>query len=151
MDFGTFTIEAPVSWYQFKEGGMDSYIGGIAVDETDTLYFDLGWYSNTLTETEIEVITKEMIEENLNDSADYTVIKNDNTIDNDKFRKQNVNWTIIDNKRAKIVYPRISGKGRTGVYFNNLWVTESDNDRFNLNGNNLKQKNERELLKLLTL
>lgn len=100
MDFGTFTIETPVSWYQFKEGGMDSYVGGIAIDKTDTLYFDLGWYSNTLTETEIEVITKEMIEENLNDSADYTVIKNDNTIDSDKFRKQNVNWTIIDNKRA---------------------------------------------------
>lgn len=54
IDFDAFSIETTISWHQFKERGIDSYVGGIAIDKTETLYFDLGWYSNTLTETEIK-------------------------------------------------------------------------------------------------
>ena len=48
MDFGLFTLEAPYKWQQVKQNGIDSYVGAIAVDKTDTLYFDLGMYSNTV-------------------------------------------------------------------------------------------------------
>lgn len=60
IDFGLFTLEVPYQWQQVKQDGIDSYVGAIAVDNADTLYFDLGMYSNSLTEPNIQVITAEM-------------------------------------------------------------------------------------------
>jgi len=75
MDFGLFTLEVPYKWQQVKQSGIDSYVGAIAVDNTDTVYFDLGMYSNTLTEPNIEVITRQMMEESATDSSDYIIVK----------------------------------------------------------------------------
>ncbi|MDQ1150281.1 hypothetical protein QE382_002265 [Sphingobacterium zeae] len=148
MDFGLFTLEAPYKWQQVKQNGIDSYVGAIAVDNNDTLYFDLGMYSNTLTEPNIQVITRQMMEENNLDSSDFIVVKDimSMNIDADLYRKQNVSWDTVDNKRAKIVFPRISGKGTTGVYIGNLWADFSK-VRFNLHGSNLKAQTEQDLLK----
>src|SRR5688500_6116296 len=52
MDFGSFTIETPQSWKAIKEQGVDSYVGSIAIDNQDTLSFDLGQYSNKLYEND---------------------------------------------------------------------------------------------------
>lgn len=48
MDFGNFTIETPNSWKQIRAKVIDSYVGKIAIDDSDILHFDLGWYSNDL-------------------------------------------------------------------------------------------------------
>ena len=48
LDFGSFTIETPRSWTKIKAKGIDSYVGKIAIDDSDILHFDLGWYSNKL-------------------------------------------------------------------------------------------------------
>lgn len=150
MDFGLFTLEVPYKWQQVKQNGIDSYIGAIAVGNTDTLYFDLGLYSNSLTEPNIQVITREMIEENDLDSSDFVVVNDimSMNIDADLYRKQNVSWDTIDNRRAKIVFPRISGKGMTGVYIGSLWGNSSK-VRFNLHGSNLKAQTEQDLLKAI--
>ncbi len=150
MDFGLFTIDVPYKWQQIKQNGIDSYVGAVAVDNTDTLYFDLGMYSNTLTEPNIEVITRQMIEENDLDSTGFVVVKDlmSMNIDADLYRKQNVSWDTIDNRRAKIVFPRISGKGSTGVYIGSLWG-DSSKVRFNLYGSNLKTQTEQDLLKAI--
>lgn len=150
MDFGLFTIDVPYKWQQIKQNGIDSYVGAVAVDNTDTLYFDLGMYSNTLTEPNIEFITRQMIEENDLDSAGFVVVKDlmSMNIDADLYRKQNVSWDTIDNRRAKIVFPRISGKGSTGVYIGSLWG-DSSRVRFNLYGSNLKTQTEQGLLKAI--
>ncbi|MDF2477078.1 MAG: hypothetical protein K0S24_2561 [Sphingobacterium sp.] len=152
MDFGLFTIEVPYKWQQVKQDGIDSYVGAIAVDNTDTLYFDLGMYSNTLTELNIEVITRQMMEESATESSDYIIVKDmpilDLDLDADLYRKQNVSWDTIDNKRAKIVFPRISGKGMTGVYIGSLWGASSK-VRFNLHGSTLKAQTEADLLKAI--
>ncbi|RKO71244.1 hypothetical protein D7322_13935 [Sphingobacterium puteale] len=152
MDFGLFTIEVPYKWQQVKQDGIDSYVGAIAVDNTDTLYFDLGMYSNTLTEHNIEVITRQMMEESATDSSDYIIVKDmpilDLDLDADLYRKQNVSWDTIDNRRAKIVFPRISGKGMTGVYIGSLWGNSSK-VRFNLCGADLKTQTEEDLLKAI--
>lgn len=150
MDFGLFTLEVPYKWQQVKQNGIDSYVGAIAVDKTDTLYFDLGMYSNTLTEPNIQVITRQMVEENNLDSSDFIVVKDimSMNIDADLYRKQNVSWDTIDNRRAKIVFPRISGKGMTGVYIGSLWG-DSSKVRFNLHGSNLKAQTEQDLLKAI--
>src|SRR5436190_475307 len=52
LDFGAFTIEVPKSWTKVKRQGVDSYAGEIAIDSVDTIGFDLGNWSNTLTETQ---------------------------------------------------------------------------------------------------
>lgn len=152
MDFGLFTLEVPHKWQQVKQNGIDSYVGAIAVDNTDTLYFDLGMYSNSLTEHNIEVITRQMMEESATDSSDFIIVKDmpilDLDLDADLYRKQNVSWDTIDNRRAKIVFPRISGKGMTGVYIGSLWGNSSK-VRFNLHGADLKMQNESDLLKAI--
>ena len=51
LDFGRFTIEVPSTWNKVKLRGIDSYVGLIAIGETDTLTFDLGWYSSSLQES----------------------------------------------------------------------------------------------------
>jgi len=153
MDFGLFTLEVPYKWQQVKQNGIDSYVGAIAVDNTDTLYFDLGMYSNSLTEHNIEVITRQMMEESATDSSDYIIVKDmpilDLDLDADRYRKQNVSWETIDSKSAKIVFPRISENGITGIYIDSLWRIGSSNSRFNLYGWDLKTQNESDLLKAI--
>lgn len=150
MDFDLFTIQVPYKWQQVKQNGIDSYVGAIAVDNTDTVYFDLGMYSNTLTEPNLEVITRQIMEENNLDSSNFIVVKDimSMNIDADLYRKQNVSWDTIDNRRAKIVFPRISGKGMTGVYIGSLWG-DSSKVRFNLCGADLKTQTEADLLKAI--
>ncbi len=128
LDFKTFTIEVPKGWNPVRENGIDSQVGRIAIDEQDTLSFDLGWYSNSLSEEYSNDYDRPGVEK---------LLKNTNTFE------------TIDNKKAKIVTPKKLGIGTTGIYFDRLWNAGSSVDRFQLNGHNLKPKNEKLLLKAL--
>jgi hypothetical protein len=152
MDFGSFTIEAPQSWTAIKEHSVDSYAGRIAIDSTDTLSFDLGWYSNRLYEYDPTILDSSMmadIDTLMVDTSEVIFVKNRMRVDPDKYRKNNVSWDTIDGRKAKIVYPRQSGTGTTGVYIDSLWFSGSDVDRFNLYGENLKPENEKKVLQVL--
>jgi hypothetical protein len=152
LDFGSFTVEVPTSWTKIKEKGFDSYVGKIAIDNKDTLDFDLGWYSNKLYETEITILDSSMmnsIDTNAVNFYSIIFVKDKNLVDPDKYRKNNISWDTIDGYRAKIVYPRQSGIGITGVYIDSLWQAGSDVDRFNLYGRNLKPDNEKKVLEVL--
>ncbi|WP_121357759.1 hypothetical protein [Flavisolibacter nicotianae] len=151
MDFGAFTIETPNSWKQIKAKGIDSYVGRIAIDSTDTLDFDLGWYSNTLTEGEPFVVERSMLQYSQlpADTSEMIIVEKLKGIDLDRYKKQNVSWDTIDGRKAKLVYPRRSGTGTTGVYIDSLWVSGADVDRFNLYGENLKPKNEKKVLQAI--
>lgn len=70
-------------------------------------------------------------------------------VDPDKYKKNNVSWDTIDGRKAKIVFPRNSGIGTTGIYIDSLWQSGSDVDRFNLYGINLKPTNEKLFLQAL--
>lgn len=150
MDFGAFTIETPQSWRQIKEKGIDSYVGRIAIDDKDTLDFDLGWYSNTLTEYEPQIVERSLLQHMQQpDTTELIIVDSRKGIDPDKYKKNNVSWDTIDGRKAKIVYPRRSGIGTTGIYIDSLWVSGSDVDRFNLYGDNLKPENEEKVLQAL--
>lgn len=139
LEFGPFTIETPKSWTKIKELGTDSYVGKIAIDNKDTLDFDLGWYSNKLYETDVTILDSSMmnlVDTNAVNFYSILFVKNKNLVDPDKYRKNNISWDTIDGYRAKIVYPRQSGIGITGVYIDSLWQAGSDVDRFNLYGTN---------------
>lgn len=116
MDFGSFAIRTPVAWNYLKESGTDSYYGKIVIDESDTVYFDLGWYSNKLE---------------------------------DNYKENNYKSASIDNKDAKIVSPKKHGNGVTGVYFDSLWKSGSYKDKLQISGENLKVKNQNDLLKAI--
>src|ERR1700733_2575280 len=96
---GSFSIEAPNTWTKIKEQGIDSYVGRIAIDTKDTLGFDLGYYSNDLTEQEPD---------------DYT------GNDYQKHTKTKVQWDSINGRYAKLVIPKKYGIGVSGIYIDSL-------------------------------
>lgn len=152
MDFGSFSIETPQSWSAIKKRGLDSYVGSIAIDDTDTIRFDLGGHSNKLYEYDPTILDSNMIESidtYIVDTSKVIFVKNKMTVDPDRYRKNNVLWDTIDGRTAKIVYPRKPGIGTTGVYIDSLWISGSAVDRFNLFGENLKPKNEQKVLEAL--
>lgn len=53
MDFKSFEMKTPKSWVMFQEKGIDSYVGGITMDNDEKIYFDYGSYSNNLKDLEI--------------------------------------------------------------------------------------------------
>src|SRR5687768_10761376 len=48
LDFETFSISVPSKWQKIEVKGIDSHVGKIALDDVDTITFDLGPYSNNL-------------------------------------------------------------------------------------------------------
>jgi hypothetical protein len=142
MDFGAFTIQAPGHWHRMILHGIDSYVGAIVLDSTDTLTFDLGWYSNDLSEYQ-EVI--------MSDGKTYYISNSDtaynptlfDSANRDKVIKSRISWDTIDGRRAKIMSPIKPGAGITGIYIDSLWRSGSGSDRFNLYGTDLKPWNEK--------
>ncbi|MCU0351909.1 MAG: cytochrome c [Flavobacterium sp.] len=53
LDFGVFTLQTPKGWTIFKEKGIDSYVGGLT-NGKDSLWFDYGWYSAEIENTDFE-------------------------------------------------------------------------------------------------
>ena len=150
LDFGSFTIVTPNGWTKIKAQGADSYVGRIAIDKTDTLDFDLSWYSNTLTEPEPQIIERSTLRNmDVLDTTQFIIVDSRKGIDPDKYKKNNVSWDTINERKAKIVFPRKSGIGTTGIYIDSLWQGGSDIDRFNLYGDNLKPANEKSFLQAL--
>ncbi len=152
MDFDAFSIVTPQSWSAVKENSVDSYVGSISIDDKDTIGFDLGWYSNTLYEYDPTILDSSIISNidfSLIDTNEVIFVNKRTNVDPDECRKNNVLWDYIDGRKAKIVYPRKSGIGTTGVYIDSLWVSGSGIDRFNLYGENLKPENEYRLLQAL--
>jgi hypothetical protein len=150
LDFGRFQIDVPGTWQQVKAKGIDSYAGLMILDDGDTVSFDLGWYSNSLEEQYNFMVQNGDVflrREISRDSGVYEFYGMADTVDIEKFKINNINWTIIDGKRAKLIQPKNTGTGMTGIYFDSLWIAGSGTDRFQMNGKNLHPDNERQLLK----
>ena len=47
LDFGAFKLNTPNNWQEFKQKGIDSYVGGLT-NGKDSLWFDYGWYSQEI-------------------------------------------------------------------------------------------------------
>lgn len=144
MDFDAFSIETPLTWKKVNRKGIDSYVGAIAIDSIDTLKFDMGSYSNTLNEFAPLILDSSMISDaGTNDISEIIFVKDHYRVDPDRYKYNNVSWDTIDNRLAKLVYPRRSGKGTTGVYIDSVWISRGDVVRFNLYGIDLHPANEK--------
>lgn len=51
FDFKAFQLKTPQGWTIFKEQGIDSYVGGLT-NGKDSMWFDYGWYSAEIDESE---------------------------------------------------------------------------------------------------
>ncbi|HTA84053.1 MAG TPA: hypothetical protein VK783_14010 [Bacteroidia bacterium] len=49
LNYGSFKIKTPSNWNKIKLEGIDSFVGGLT-NGIDTLVFDFGLYSNSLTD-----------------------------------------------------------------------------------------------------
>ena len=77
IDFNSFTLRTPKGWKKVILQGTDSYYGGIKTNNNDTVYFDLGWYSNSLeVDSKTHAVSYDMI-----DNC-YTKIVSPNTAGN---------------------------------------------------------------------
>lgn len=151
LDMGDFTMKIPGNWKLIEEKGIDSFVGKIAIDKTDTVSFDLGWYSNSLDEEKPYYVDKNkvfLINEGKSkpDSAVYDYYGEADTIPLEKFLKNNITFEKIDNKTVKIIKPKKAGHGMTGIFIDSLPTKSSNNNRFQLNGADLKPQNEELLL-----
>jgi len=151
LDLGTFTIVVPDSWRKSTAQGKDSYVSNIIIDSSDTLSFDLGHFSNPLSERDPIIFSREDFR-NRGDSDSTDLILVDDyrqAKELDQYKKQNLLWDSVDGREAKIVYPRKSGIGITGVYIDSLWTTKFGKDRFKLSGENMKPENQRLFLQAI--
>jgi hypothetical protein len=151
LDFGQFTIMVPATWDPVKARGIDSYVGLIALGDEDTLNFDLGWYSNELNEDKKFMIQDGdfyVLDSVSSDSVrNFTFYGKADTVNIERFQENKITWTTVDGRKAKIVSPKRTGHGMTGIYIDSLWMAGSARDRFQMNGKNLNAENERSLLK----
>lgn len=144
LDFGLFTLDAPIEWTKINKRGIDSYVGRIAIDANDTLEFDLGWYSNDLTEyQEVKLAGKTYYISHYDTSYSPVLV---DSVNKDKVVKSKVTFDTIDGRRAKVLSPIKPGVGTTGIYVDSLWQRGSDVDKFNLYGINLRPANEKAVL-----
>ena len=97
-----------------------------------------------MTEYEPQIVERSILINNPNnDTTELIIVDSRKGIDSEKYKKNNVSWDTIDGRKSKIVYPRTSGFGTTGIYIDSLWKRGSDIDRFNLYSKNLKPANKK--------
>lgn len=139
LDFKSFTIEVPETWKSIVLKGFDSYVGGIKAGNNDTLYFDLGRYPVRL-EHYVKIIDPDqtyfLIE--VGDS----LIKKSDSLSMDSILNTSVRWSKVDGKKAKIIYPKTTGKGTVGIYIDSLWKLGNDKIVFTMYGNNVTKQTE---------
>ncbi|WP_264558902.1 hypothetical protein [Flavobacterium sp. N2270] len=160
IDFGAFSMKTPKKWNYIKERGIDSFIGKIGIDKRDTLYFDYGLYSSDLEESfnggYYYIINNDSIftpdwELSNSDTIDEPIYKFFARGGKNKlleFKKDTFYYEKINGLKAKIVVPKKPEMGTTGVYFENTRI-DGKGVSFQINGYNLKKKNQIEFLKAI--
>jgi hypothetical protein len=59
IDLRKFTVNTPTDFKFYQQQGIDSYVG-IITNETDSIEFDFGWYSNDLTSEDWHLTTEQV-------------------------------------------------------------------------------------------
>lgn len=153
LDYGYFTIRVPQEWKRVDVKGIDSFVGEIHIDTNTVITFDLGWYANDLSEgsedfivrnDSLIVLEKSPIPGVVKPREDYRGEPDSSNLASVTVnQKQHIN---IDGFKAKLVTPRHTGKGMTGLFIARLWNAGSSDDRFQINGQNLNAKQQQQLI-----
>lgn len=159
LDYGYFTVRVPQDWKRVNAKGIDSYVGRIDIDSSSSIGFNMGWYCKTLSEghrTKYYDIEGENVytpdssaKQNLNDPNVWKYYGRADSSTLEKLRRQKVSWTIISRYKAKLVVPKMTGVGTTGVYIDSLWRTGDHPDGFVMSGENLPLQQQQQLIKAI--
>lgn len=153
IDFENFQITIPKYWEKIRLEGIDSNVGGFVTENNDTIIFDYGSYSNPLEEDIIifeRKFVREIIKENPEtDTLHMTIVSDISKVNQEDFKINKEHFEKISGYQAKIVSPKHSGKGITGIHFDSLGNSSLGKIKFTLYTQNLNIKNEKELLKAI--
>lgn len=156
LNFEYFTINVPKAWEQIKLRGEDSYVGEIKIDSNKVVYFDLGWYSNSLNEDDDR--EDYMIESGniyLRDTPkvvkgkqtyNYKYLDTATEVNLQKVRQNKIDWINIDGYNTKLVLSKQSSNGITGIYIDSLWNAGNSRDRFMMSSYRLTEAQRKELI-----
>ena len=124
-----------------RKKGFDAYSGGIAIDSTDTLSFEMGPFADDLREYQAVKMNdgKTYYVSIYDSSQNLTLIDSANL---DQIVRSKIVWDSIDGRKAKILSQLNPGTGTTGVYIDSLWGSGEHQVRFNMYGTDLNPANE---------
>ncbi len=148
-----FSIKMPINAAVSKIPGNTPHTGILiwGNQAKDTLRYFFGYIVNSLTEQQPKVVFLEP--QNRDTSIVDTkgfIISDDEFIDLDKYRKQTVEYILVDGRNAKVTRPREDVKSRlTGVYFDSLYTDSFARLRFSLYGDNLDKQRQIELIQAI--
>ncbi|SKB41137.1 hypothetical protein SAMN05660841_00384 [Sphingobacterium nematocida] len=162
-DFGPFTLNIPSSWTYVPQQGIDSYVGLIAIDQKDTLFFDYGPYSNTLIYTQLDSLfnldTIPFSFEDFQKLSDFNFNFQYGNLSDSVYLKpyltQYYTDTTIQSFPAHIVIPRNIGHGCTGIFVDSIWYRNTDSNsgklvkKLALSGWNLSEKNHKTVMEVI--
>ena len=120
LDLTLFTIETPKTWTLINDGiNYDS--GKIAIDVNDTLNYKYYVDSSSKYRMRSFIPKEDMYNASLNASYE----------------------DAINGKKVIVIIPKKTGNGITGIIIDSLYSANSNNNKFELVGTNLKASNEK--------
>jgi hypothetical protein len=140
----------------FCDTVIDNNVSGKIIFDSDTIYFQFGYVINSLTEKDPEIAYIPEIKDSAQKHQFYMQMKNLGNVvvhnpyyDIDNYRKQNVFFEQIDNKKGKIILPRSVGNGITGLYIDSLKSSGRGTLSFHFFAKDLSHKKQEAVLKII--
>lgn len=147
-NFDGFSICIPDNWLKVSSNGIDSKVTVLVTNENDTVFINYGKSVRGFTET---VIVNSLQSKIHFDSLDWPyrsemIFSKDATVEERQgiFLREYYRYDTIDGKRAKIMVPKLFGKGSTGIHFDSL---NRRGEKLTIVGNNLNQITQDQLYK----
>ena len=152
-----FSLKIPKTWKEIEVSGIDSDVMVFVNSLNDTITSDYGWHSNSLKDEDLPAIFTKIEFNELSENEkvnlkenEYIIIEDYNNFDYNSITKSVSEIYKIDNRKAKVVVPKISGKGITGVYFEKLYKERGGFMNLNLYGYNVNKETEVEILNVIS-
>jgi len=153
VDYGTFTMQVPLTWKPLTVEYEDSAVGNIQIDEHTFIIFDCGRYSNPLNEDDFDdyyTISDKKVylvdKSSTPNNRKYNYFGKADSTTLEKVRRSKIEWISLDNYNAKLLVPKKPGAGITGVYIDSLWDDNGGKIKFVMSSSTLTTTQQNQLL-----
>lgn len=148
IDLNKYSIKVPTVWSIYTKDGIDSRVTGLITHLGDTIYFQYGKGVTGFNKT----VKVHSLQSKVHfDSIDWPyrnemIFSKDATVEERQgvFLKGYYRYDSIDSKRAKIMLPKVTGHGSTGIHFG---LINEHGDKLTIVGNDLNLAVEQQLYK----
>nr|WP_294793060.1 hypothetical protein [uncultured Mucilaginibacter sp.] len=149
-------MQVPESWTRVDVRGIDSFVGRIDIDSNAFIGFDLGWYCDSLgegrhttyysVESGSVYVPDSAAKQNLSNPTVWKYFGKADSITIAKLRRNVAVIENVDGYHAKIVTPKRSGLGITGIYIDSLWKSGGNVDGFVMTAHNLTFEQQKKFI-----